>query len=693
MEYFRIRQVVLIGFVAGALQSGCRPSGQLSGEFESKLQVGRKPIFGRTVKQSNDLGLTQKEIFETRIDPLSGKAGVILFDLSLMPNVEEGEIQTFSDAKVSELANILGVKLEELEISGLSGESFSPKVRVVNYTRIYDSIPVRDSYLQLYFIQTNEGSFRLREIVNRTYGEISHLQGQVPSLSLQDIANQTGLASLTVERESANIFVSVAEGKYVFSYAKTYKVKDAARDEDFALTFSQAGLMEAFSFTQSLSHKFSAEVPERTYIRNNLVSKALSYMSVEAVKGKALATDKDGIVELDALESGQKVQVGLASDGGPAIVVDRKVAVDKLATYEIATQDGGTLIKVPKEMLPAFMAFFSVQEVVAFTKKFVTTKQVPGLIDPIKAVVNVDQACNANWNGKFVSLYQEGKIKTKSCANTALIADVIYHEVGHAIDMYTGPMDKDSKGITDNVFSEGIGDIIATYMNDDPEIGHGFYLKDEPMRTALNKKKHPQDLVNEVHQDGQIISAAFWKLHEGYQERYGNKAGARIAAQVFFNHLLTTGAYVDSYDAVNRIDDLTFDDGNATSKSINFCMVNKAFAEHGLADDENCEDKSAIYFDENLKLAVAENDEAGSLTFLAAAKGADKVVLCIGGRDTCRKSKKEDVSFSKLRTAENGIDIFKAAQKVKVEDKLEVTLLSYSGANLKGTSTAVLEKK
>jgi len=122
---------------------------------------------------------------------------------------------------------------------------------------------------------------------------------------------------------------------------------------------------------------------------------------------------------------------------------------------------------------------------------------------------NVDEAgtCNAFYNGVSINFYAAGG----GCNSLAQVGDVVYHEYGHGIN------DKfyQSQGASfDNgAMGEGYADIWALGITQSPILGIGFDDTDPTVvvrRYDINKKVYPQDLVGEVHADGEIIAGAWW---------------------------------------------------------------------------------------------------------------------------------------------------------------------------------------
>ncbi len=82
----------------------------------------------------------------------------------------------------------------------------------------------------------------------------------------------------------------------------------------------------------------------------------------------------------------------------------------------------------------------------------------------LTANVNINNTCNAFWNGSTVNFYRSGG----GCRNTGELAGVFDHEWGHGLD------DFDSGGVLSNS-SEAYADIAAIYRYQASCVGHGFF--------------------------------------------------------------------------------------------------------------------------------------------------------------------------------------------------------------------------
>jgi hypothetical protein len=200
--------------------------------------------------------------------------------------------------------------------------------------------------------------------------------------------------------------------------------------------------------------------------------------------------------------------------------------------------------------------------------------------EPITANVNHSDACNAYWDGSTINFFSSGEHKGKTCANTGLIADVVYHEWGHGLDENTG-------GIEDGALSEGFGDAVALLMTDDPRVGVDFMpLEHKPVRDMSEVRKFPEDVEDEVHADGLIVGGAWYDMYTSLKKKLGKDKANHLFGKFLFKGIYQATKMSDVYDATLALDD---NDGNVSNGTPNFCEINKAFAKHGLAkEDSDC---------------------------------------------------------------------------------------------------------
>jgi len=128
---------------------------------------------------------------------------------------------------------------------------------------------------------------------------------------------------------------------------------------------------------------------------------------------------------------------------------------------------------------------------------------------PMHCNVYIAETCNAFYSGwdRSINFYRAGG----GCNNTAQIANVVYHEYGHAItDLQTRPNGPDG------AMHEGFSDYLACTIMSDPLVGEGFYANNPNsyLRTLDNDNRYPDDWRGESHNDGLIIGGALWHTRE-----------------------------------------------------------------------------------------------------------------------------------------------------------------------------------
>lgn len=215
-----------------------------------------------------------------------------------------------------------------------------------------------------------------------------------------------------------------------------------------------------------------------------------------------------------------------------------------------------------------------------FTRSFDAGPLLSGLDRQMDGIVNkTDIVCNAFWNGRSVNFAKAGMSGTSDCGNTGEIADVIYHEYGHAINTFiyqrvTG------RSMRDGALSEATADITANMLRDDPRIGIGFMKGsgDGTIRNADNTLRYPQNLVGEIHIDGMILTGAVWDMREALGIDLARRLTheARNAAPDGANH---GDAFADYFLEILAADD---DDGDLSNGTPHSAAIVEAFVRHGI---------------------------------------------------------------------------------------------------------------
>ena len=240
---------------------------------------------------------------------------------------------------------------------------------------------------------------------------------------------------------------------------------------------------------------------------------------------------------------------------------------------------------------------------------------------------NVDinqQTCNAFYDGSSINFYVD--LADGTCVALSKIADVVYHEYGHGIN--DNFYDELNSNFQNGGMNEGYADVWAFAPNIDPILGDGLNPQDPDdfvRRYDVEPKVYPEDLVGQVHADGEIIAGAWWDLYEDL----GNDMDAtmEIFALAYPGLQAATPngnegqAYFDVLVDALQADD---DDGDLSNGTPNSNAITMAFAEHGITLISNAElthdDLLFATVDEGILIEASLNIDADFIEFLQAAR-------------------------------------------------------------------------
>ena len=251
----------------------------------------------------------------------------------------------------------------------------------------------------------------------------------------------------------------------------------------------------------------------------------------------------------------------------------------------------------------------------------------------VTANMNINDLCNAGWNGSTLNFFKSGG----GCSNTGEIAAVFLHEWGHGMDTNSGG------AASENGSGEAVGDTFAFLETKDACIGKNFTpgvpcancaasctgVRDlnafstlgaatvstpanVTSNTGINCDRYTCPYLSqgifpyqgpmgyEGHCESYIASSANWDLSQklvnhfgttqGYSEMdriwYGSLTPSKSAYRVVSGGTCNAAAVVDGCGANNwytvflASDD---DDGNLANGTPNGCRIWDAFSAHGIA--------------------------------------------------------------------------------------------------------------
>jgi MYXO-CTERM domain-containing protein len=260
---------------------------------------------------------------------------------------------------------------------------------------------------------------------------------------------------------------------------------------------------------------------------------------------------------------------------GDLVSVENKAVGEVTAVASHALMPNGTAIWDASAVVEddaqtnAYIATMRVKE---YVREHVDP-QMPTLDEQITVKVNVQQNCNAMYDGSIL-LFQA----SDSCQNTALIEDVVFHEYGHHVhtrELIPGV------GDFDGAMSEGASDFLAASMTGDPGMGRGFYYIDKPLRDldpVDSEWMWPRD-VGEIHYTGQIYGGVFWDLRKDLIAQLGEPAGVALVNKLYVGTLRRAIDIPTSLIEALAEDD---NDGNLANGTPHECAIRAAFGRHGM---------------------------------------------------------------------------------------------------------------
>lgn len=549
-------------------------------------------------------------------------AAWILYDSQAMPLLVDVEAGALLRGWLDSYGDFIGSHTSE-EWQSLGSQDISKLYRAYRFQRQIDGIPVRDSLLQIMTSRDESGSWRVVEVMANVSGPLSP-QGREEILDDQSLLQIEGNEQLLISSKKLEWIPFPRGTQFDHELATSYEVIDAHGD-DRVITLLHKDWQVFENYSLSLHMKpIQARALKRSYLDAGPREYPLAFAtSVQGAQSTALGAE--------ALMGGGALAVSL--QGSRAVITDKDGKVPTLSG--LIDQGDKVLLNSQSYDFAAVNAFVAVQRINRFVRQFIDPDQLKFLDESVRVIVNSDEgSCNAFYSPKAqrILLYKEDS----ECANMALLNDVIFHEWGHALDDHTGA----TPGIVDYAFSEGVADTLASFYNEDPDIAPGFFFNDaNGVRSVANTRTFPRDLGS-THFEGGIISGAFWDLRQELIAQEGKRRGAYLAAQLFMGHLLSADSYMESYAAVLRLDD---DDGRPETPSPHACLIQKAFAKHGLAmaPEKACVPSARLLSkaDATLQLTLWEESPASpQVRLLLASPDAKRLVYCWSKREDCERT-------------------------------------------------------
>ncbi|MEM9491598.1 MAG: hypothetical protein AAGC55_20805, partial [Myxococcota bacterium] len=297
--------------------------------------------------------------------------------------------------------------------------------------------------------------------------------------------------------------------------------------------------------------------------------------TIMVVNGEGVVSDENGLVSWD----GDEPAVVTTTVDSPLVRVFNGEGNPGEATAELLLQPDGNAswLEVEQELVAAQITTFIHSRIVKdYVRGF--APEFNFLDEQLEATVNLDQTCNAFSDGRTINFFQS----SENCENTGRLADVVYHEFGHAMHAQSII---EGVGAFDGAFSEGLSDYLSATITDDPGMGRGFFYDSEPLRDVDPvdfEHRWPEDIAA-IHYTGLIFAGAMWDLRQALVAKYADNPeidGVDVANRLFYAAVQRSTSIPTSFVEVLAADD---DDGDLSNGTPNQCEINETFGRrHGL---------------------------------------------------------------------------------------------------------------
>jgi len=557
----------------------------LSNEFvetDGSILLPQQKFFEHAVDRSKQMTLTLSDSWQSFVNE-KGNWAVQWNEYTNTPHrafgksipiksystITEQNIESASLSFINEYASILKVNSNDLEFVRANHVN---RKWYVTYKQIKEGIDVLFSEVELRLFEDGQvmafGSDFYQNINISLKPAIGIEQATLNAIKYLEYNSGKDKASA-----SGNIYILPVEEDRVITYHLVYHIEvtisDPVGNYDVFVDAHNGQIIWRHNKIRYIDTKahVSGDVqlmlPTDPFIKKDLKDQYIDF------GGSNLTTDSLGLV-VKNISSSENLSAELR---GPWVNVNRQDAGDASFSTTINPGDSINIYWNTNNSHDAERdAFYHVNVIHNFITDLDPTLTYLNYSMP--CAVNINSTCNAYWDGTGINFFAAGG----GCPNTGQMPSVIYHEYGHGINDKLYQQAGSGFGMINGATHEGMADVIAALIEDDPGVGRGFFGAGSVLRNLVNTNRYPDDISGEVHYDGLIIGGAFWDLRQltslqtahnlAHFSKWGlpDDANTGIAFSEWFVEVLVT-------------DD---DDGDISNGTPNFTAINNAFNAHGI---------------------------------------------------------------------------------------------------------------
>ncbi len=203
----------------------------------------------------------------------------------------------------------------------------------------------------------------------------------------------------------------------------------------------------------------------------------------------------------------------------------------------------------------------------------------PTIADQTGFPVNVNETTGACPGNAWYDYSSINFCASSATYGNTSFASVNFHEYGHHLVA--------SAGSGQGAYGEGMADVVAMLIADDPGLGYGFY-KDQcttPLRSADNDCQFSatgcSSCGSESHACGKLLSGAIWDIREALALSDPESSLELLSNLTVSSILLHSGTKIDEQIAIDFLT-LDDDDGNIANGTPHRSAICSGFGAHGI---------------------------------------------------------------------------------------------------------------
>lgn len=250
-----------------------------------------------------------------------------------------------------------------------------------------------------------------------------------------------------------------------------------------------------------------------------------------------------------------------SSSGNPVLTLNQSASAPATVNFLHNAADSGEFTRA------AVDAYYHSNVVRDFALKFNPDYPVIANETGFQINVNINNTCNAFYNGTSVNYYTSGG----GCANTA-ISSVIHHEYGHHL--------VNTAGSGQGQYGEGMSDTVSVLITEEPILAFGFQLDcNSGIRTADNNIQYP--CSSGIHFCGQVLSGSVYDTMLELQATYPGTYNDIISNLTINSILLHTGTLIDPSITIDFLT-LDDDDDDIFNGTPHYQQIDAGFGAHNM---------------------------------------------------------------------------------------------------------------